>query len=94
MTMRTLIIEYLPVTALQAEDMRKSLLPFARGAMYFVYNFSTIITVCIEVTTCDPVQDVKNLKILSKMSLLVRNPVFGVSDQVRHKPVCTVTKDG
>ena len=28
------------------------------------------------------------------MSLVVRKPVFGVSDQVRHKPGCTATKDG
>ena len=29
-----------------------------------------------------------------KMSLVVRKPVFGVSDQVRHKPACTATEDG
>ena len=29
-----------------------------------------------------------------KMSLVVRKPVFGVSDQVRHKPVCAITEDG
>ena len=28
------------------------------------------------------------------MSLVVRKPVFGVSDQVPHKPGCTATKDG
>ena len=28
------------------------------------------------------------------MSLVVRKPVFGVSDQVRHKPGCTSTEDG
>ena len=28
------------------------------------------------------------------MSLVMRKPVFGVSDQVRHKPGCTTTKDG
>ena len=28
------------------------------------------------------------------MSLVVRKPVFGVSDQVRHKPGCTTTQDG
>ena len=28
------------------------------------------------------------------LSLVVRKPVFGVSDQVRHKPVCTATEDG
>ena len=28
------------------------------------------------------------------MSLIVRKPVFGVSDQVRHKPGCTATEDG
>ena len=28
------------------------------------------------------------------MSLVVRNPVFGVSDQAPHKPGCTTTQDG
>ena len=30
----------------------------------------------------------------SHMSLVVRKPVFGVSDQVRHKPGCTIIEDG
>ena len=29
-----------------------------------------------------------------KLSLVVRKPVFGVFDQVRHKPGCTATEDG
>ena len=28
------------------------------------------------------------------MSRIVRKPVFGVSDHVRHKPGCTTTEDG
>ena len=32
--------------------------------------------------------------ILFHMSLVLRKPVFGVSDQVRHKPGCTATEDG
>ena len=28
------------------------------------------------------------------MSLVLRKPVFGVSDKVRHKPVCTATEGG
>ena len=28
------------------------------------------------------------------MSLVVRKPVFGVSDKVPHKPGCTATEDG
>ena len=28
------------------------------------------------------------------MSLVLRKPVFGVSDQVRHKPGCTSSEDG
>ena len=31
---------------------------------------------------------------INKMSLVVRKPVFSVSDQVRHKPGCTATEDG
>ena len=34
------------------------------------------------------------VKVNTCMSLVVRKPVFGVSDQVRHKPVCTDTEDG
>ena len=30
----------------------------------------------------------------AQMSLVVRKPVFGASDQVRHKPGCTDTEDG
>ena len=30
----------------------------------------------------------------NKMSPVLRKPVFGVSDQVRHKPGCTATQDG
>ena len=31
---------------------------------------------------------------IDQMSLVVRKPVFGVSDQVRHKPGCTAIEDG
>ena len=31
---------------------------------------------------------------LHHLSLFVRKPVFGVSDQVQHKPGCTATEDG
>ena len=30
---------------------------------------------------------------MNKMVLVVRKPVFGVSDQVRRKPCCTATRD-
>ena len=35
-----------------------------------------------------------NNYVKNKMSLVVRKPVFGFSDQVRHKPICTATEDG
>ena len=31
---------------------------------------------------------------LKHLSLVLRKPVFGVSDQVRHKPGCAATEDG
>ena len=31
---------------------------------------------------------------LANLRLVVRKPVFGVSDQIRHKPGCTATEDG
>ena len=33
-------------------------------------------------------------EVYNYMSLVVRKPVFEVSDQVRHKPACTATEDG
>ena len=36
----------------------------------------------------------EKVHILWYLSLVVRKPVFGVSDQVRHKPGCTATEDG
>ena len=33
------------------------------------------------------------VKIGHEMCLVVRKPVFGVSDQVPHKPGCTATED-
>ena len=38
-----------------------------------------------------PVRDISVR--LKHVSLVVRKPVFGVSDQVRHKPGCTTTED-
>ena len=38
----------------------------------------------------DSVSDV----FLSDLGLVVRKPVFGVSDLVQHKPGCTATEDG
>ena len=32
--------------------------------------------------------------VVFQMSRDARNPIFGVSDQVRHKPACTVTEAG
>ena len=34
------------------------------------------------------------IEVLQYMSLVLRKPVFGVSDQVPHKPGCTTTEDG
>ena len=49
-------------------------------------QFSDTQYTCIAVTCI--------MQILEQMSLVVRKPVFGVSDQVRHKPGCTVSEDG
>ena len=43
--------------------------------------------------------NLKDRRVLMKgckahLSLVVRKPVFGVSDQAPHKPGCTATKDG
>ena len=38
--------------------------------------------------------NVNTIHSILHLSLVLRKPVFGVSDQVSHKPVCTVTEDG
>ena len=38
--------------------------------------------------------DVEHWKNIRKMSLCMRKPTIWVSDQVRHKPGCTVTETG
>ena len=50
----------------------------------------------IEPLSLNLVFTVKLLGVLlfSYLSLVVRKPVFGVSDQVRHKAGCTATEDG
>ena len=42
-------------------------------------------------TTSDSVIDDQGI---DNMSLVLRKPFFGVSDQVRHKPGCAVTEEG
>ena len=58
---------------------------------------------CGSVTCCNMVQSFyksrnllycKHWLNLYQMSLVLRKPVFGVSDQVPHKPGCTATEDG
>ena len=44
-------------------------------------------------TRTEPV-DTNISEVQNKLSLVVRKPVFGVSDQVRHKPGCAVTEGG
>ena len=56
---------------------------------YAVYNGHLCITLKLETI---PLPD--NDIVLPDMSLIMRKPVFGVSDQVPHKPYCTVTEDG
>ena len=36
----------------------------------------------------------KSIKSNKSLSLVLRKPVFGVSNQVRQKPGCTATEDG
>ena len=40
------------------------------------------------------IRNLKNGMLTSNLSLVVRKPVFGVSDQIPHKPGCRTTQDG
>ena len=80
--------------------MSGSVTDFVFRSFLFVF---VILHVCIDVAPCESMHDRKflayvnclqHLEILYEMSLVVRKPVFGVSDQVRHKAGCTATEDG
>ena len=49
------------------------------------------LTVQGQLTTSDSVIDDQGIY---NMSLVLRKPIFGVSDQVRHKPGCAITEEG
>ena len=65
----------------------------ANNIMSNVFDTYTIrpIKIIFRAPQTRPVESVNGILI---MSLVVRKPVFGVSDQIRHKPACTATKDG
>ena len=61
-----------------------------------IYNNTNNITNVPELRGTSDYWDAVSIKIehcFYKMGLVVRKPVFGVSDQVTHKPGCTVTED-
>ena len=62
-------------------------------AMEYVYCVNFMLNDFTTLTSCmNNILD--ELLTYNDFSLVVRNPVFGVSDQVRHKPGCTATEDG
>ena len=71
------------------------------GSLKFLKN-SVLLSVSIDLLhVTRPIKSIcmyltlhKHLHIHVHMSLFVRKPVFGVSDQVRHEPDCAVTEDG
>ena len=46
------------------------------------------------VSTCGTLRAIVPKMVCQEMSRDARKAVFGVSDQVRHKPSCTVTEEG
>ena len=73
--------------------------------IYFLnlkFQFSSMFVIteqaCMNVNLVNDVHNVAHTGFLKMMlyymSLVLRKPVFGVSDQVRHKLGCTATEDG
>ena len=67
--------------------------------MKVVKNFQLKIDIFTAMKNCcnDAWTGFRNVEIMDKEtgeSLVLRKPVFGVFNQVPHKPGCTVTKDG
>ena len=56
--------------------------------------FGNVIVKCINIRLFDLLARFHYILNLPRMSIVVRKPVFGVSDQVRHKSGCTTTEDG
>ena len=54
---------------------------------YNSYSHNTTLLTLTDVLACSDLHT-------DTMSLVLRKPVFGVSDQVPHKPGCTATEDG
>ena len=66
-----------------------NLKPSERSALHSLRKREDIIIKTADKETAVVVMDREHY-----MSLVLRKPVFGVFDQVRHKPVCTVIEDG
>ena len=49
--------------------------------------------VCVNAVKCQCMHECESRKKDCNMSRVIRKPVFGVSDQDRHKPGCTITEE-
>ena len=61
--------------------------------MYYLCSKSKSVEQLCSDLICRLAKDMLSCDVAS-MSLVTSKPVFGVSDQVRHNPGCTVTEDG
>ena len=61
--------------------------------MYYLCSKSKSVDQLCSDLICSLAKDMLSCDVAS-MSHVTSKPVFGVSDQVRHKPGCTVTEDG
>ena len=60
---------------------------------FFAKKFPLAASICQKKRFLPDLDCLKHL-LFSYLSLVVRKPVFMVSDQVQHKPGCTATEDG
>ena len=95
----TLKCEFLSAHAPAEEDSRlsvSSLLYQMIGDVYELQNENKMMKEKIEMleSGLESLESELETSHKGKMSLVVRKPVFGVSDQVRYKPGCTATEDG
>ena len=87
------VTDYLEPSRIEIAYLIPSLVSIGVSFVFYLYHISKHIGTRQKETHPGSAHHIKSLR-FKHMSLVLRKPVFGVSDQVPHKPACTVAEDG